>query len=165
MFTEFRPRSNPKYLRSECKACNIARCSEYAKRPDSTVFWNKLAYNLKRHGKGRISATELRTDIGEPQVCYLCGGNVTRQDAELDHVQPLSQNGRTEPNNLKWAHHLCNRMKGPRTVDELMERIERIFRKPAGMRVKPHARIRMFEIARFQRIGAVNASVAETATA
>jgi hypothetical protein len=49
----------------------------------------------------------------EDATCKLCNQQIqTIDDAEVDHIIPFSQGGRTEIENAQLAHRYCNRRKG-----------------------------------------------------
>ena len=52
-------------------------------------------------------------------ICYLCQRPVEREDATLDHVQPLSRGGVHTPLNARVAHRSCNSRKGKKLLTEL----------------------------------------------
>jgi hypothetical protein len=111
--------------RNECKECQ----KYYQKNIAPNAFWSKLKFNLKRHYGGFIyTPLELKESIGYPEICYLCGMKITNiKDAELDHIKPLSKGGKTELNNLMWAHKTCNRMKHDLMLDEMIKLMEAII--------------------------------------
>lgn len=115
-------RSESSARQSYCKKCE----KRYYRTRGKENRWTRLAWNLRRHNKGSISATELREGIGDPSTCYLCGDPVGWADSELDHVVPLSRGGRTDIPNLSWAHRKCNRLKHDLMVPELVELMSRI---------------------------------------
>ncbi len=41
--------------------------------------------------------------------CWVCGKHVARDDATLEHIQPLSQGGNSHLENLAISHAVCNR--------------------------------------------------------
>jgi 5-methylcytosine-specific restriction endonuclease McrA len=90
---------------------------------------------MRRHCNWNVTAVELKTQLGEPSVCYLCGLPVGWGDAELDHIIPLSQGGATKIENLNWSHRRCNRIKHDLTVAELVKYIGVIL----GHLTKSHA--------------------------
>jgi hypothetical protein len=45
-------------------------------------------------------------------TCYLCGKQVPRVQASVDHVIPLSKGGKDDGTNYKLAHSRCNTEKG-----------------------------------------------------
>lgn len=52
------------------------------------------------------------------EVCAYCGKKLTRQNATLDHVIPLSRGGDDSPRNLVWCCLKCNREKGSQLLSE-----------------------------------------------
>lgn len=49
-------------------------------------------------------------------VCHLCSKSVSRRDATMDHVVPLTRGGPHTRVNVKLAHRGCNSRKGDRLV-------------------------------------------------
>ncbi len=70
----------------------------------------------------------MRDVIGYPTVCHICGEKIAEvKDAELDHVIPKAQGGENCPENLRWAHRTCNRMKHNLTMAEFIELAHKII--------------------------------------
>ncbi len=91
-------------------------------------FWTHLSHNLKRHGKGNLSGSELKKHLGEPSLCHICGSIIrSSEKAELDHFKPLIKGGLSEINNLKWAHKTCNRMKHDLLMSDMLILIKKIL--------------------------------------
>jgi hypothetical protein len=65
-------------------------------------------YNIKEH---RISIFER-----DGYTCYKCGKLLTRWDATLDHVLPVSKGGKNTKDNLITCCLLCNSRRGNREV-------------------------------------------------
>jgi len=53
-------------------------------------------------------------------ICQLCYKPVTKQDASLDHVIPLSKGGNHSYQNIVLTHKRCNSGKGNRSVTQQM---------------------------------------------
>ncbi|WCK55395.1 HNH endonuclease [Aneurinibacillus sp. Ricciae_BoGa-3] len=117
--------------RSHCKACEREYYKKYRK-TSPTYRWQKLQHNLKRYPDSDVTAKQLREQLGAPEICYLCGLPLTWNDAELDHVQPLTKGGRTTISNLKWAHKKCNRMKHDYPLNEFYETLKVIYQHMAA---------------------------------
>ena len=47
-------------------------------------------------------------------LCGICGGPVSREDASIDHILPISKGGPHTLENVQCAHLLCNSKKGAR---------------------------------------------------
>jgi hypothetical protein len=45
-------------------------------------------------------------------LCGICGKRVTREDAALDHIIPVSLGGADTPDNVRLAHGSCNSRRG-----------------------------------------------------
>jgi len=44
--------------------------------------------------------------------CYVCGEHVSRKQASLEHITPLSRGGTDDWDNLAISHRRCNSMRG-----------------------------------------------------
>lgn len=53
-------------------------------------------------------------------ICYICKGKFTFKQMELDHIVPLSKNGKHEIKNCKMACVKCNRSKGAKSLSEVI---------------------------------------------
>lgn len=49
---------------------------------------------------------------GSEVLCYVCGKPVSRKDATLEHIIPLSKGGTDKWENLQISHDACNQLKG-----------------------------------------------------
>ena len=64
----------------------------------------------------RVFPVTLKSELfdAEPK-CGICGQNIhSIDDAEVDHIQPFSLGGATDPSNARLAHRFCNRSRGNR---------------------------------------------------
>lgn len=53
-------------------------------------------------------------------VCGLCGQDIHHiDDAEVDHIVPWSQGGKTVRENARLVHRLCNRWRGTKDPSQL----------------------------------------------
>ena len=52
--------------------------------------------------------------------CFFSGVQLQREDASIDHVQPISRGGRHEESNLELVHTVINRMKASMTAEEFV---------------------------------------------
>ena len=69
----------------------------------------------------KASSVELRKLIAEQDYrCALSGVEMTPDDAELDHIDPIENGGSNEINNLQWLHKDVNRAKGTMSQDEFL---------------------------------------------
>lgn len=60
-----------------------------------------------------ITTALRRAVIGrDGYVCGICGDEVEPPDVHIDHIHPRSRGGKTEPDNLRVTHSLCNMRKG-----------------------------------------------------
>lgn len=112
----YRVQSDGPRLRSRCKPCIQA-----SQQTDPVTFkWRSLALDLRKRPAGgkAPTATALRSALGEPYRCGLCGGALSWEVAALDHLLPLSRGGTHAIENLCWMHRVCNTAKGGLTIEE-----------------------------------------------
>ena len=88
--------------------------------------WEKLSGNVRRDGLGPSGAM-LRDQLGPPSICYLCGDPVGWEGSEIDHINPRSNGGVNEVNNLAWTHKRCNRVKHDMLLPEMTSLIAKIL--------------------------------------
>lgn len=60
----------------------------------------------------RESLYRVRTRILGVVRCFVCGGIVTKEQASLEHIVPLSQGGGDNWMNLDISHKRCNTERG-----------------------------------------------------
>jgi 5-methylcytosine-specific restriction endonuclease McrA len=87
-----------------CKPCSIQKKNQYRRTPDDELSGKEWRF---------IRAIWL--DGGVVRCAY-CGEPTT--NPERDHVQPLSNGGKTVPENIVPACPTCNRSKSSRPVTE-----------------------------------------------
>ena len=76
--------------------------------------------NEKKAGRG-VSPRKLMEKFKTQQYrCFFTGIELQREDASIDHVQPISKGGKHEESNLELVHSAINRMKGSMTADEFI---------------------------------------------
>jgi 5-methylcytosine-specific restriction endonuclease McrA len=51
--------------------------------------------------------------------CHICGGLVSWDEFEVDHIFPISRGGTSAQENLGTSHRECNRRKGARVLEEV----------------------------------------------
>lgn len=56
-------------------------------------------------------------------LCHLCRQQLKLEDAELDHVIPVSLGGSDEAENIKLAHRFCNRSRRNSSVEAARARL------------------------------------------
>ena len=54
------------------------------------------------------SFRELKNLIPMPEVCPFCGTKLNSDNAEIDHIIPVSMGGKNEPDNLRYVCRRCN---------------------------------------------------------
>lgn len=99
----------------------LSKCQKHyrAQRRAEGVPW-------ANEGSGRFKARARRFGVAyEPinrfdvferdgWLCGICGGSVSRDDASIDHILPISKGGPHSLGNVQCAHLLCNSKKGAR---------------------------------------------------
>ena len=56
-------------------------------------------------------------------VCRICGRETEFDDGEIDHIVAKSKDGTDDPDNLQWACHRCNKLKGSNLTNEQVRRV------------------------------------------
>lgn len=59
----------------------------------------------------------------DEETCRICGRTTEFGDGEIDHKTPKSKGGGDDYDNLQWACHRCNKLKGNKRTDEEVRRI------------------------------------------
>lgn len=59
--------------------------------------------------------------------CALCGKKLAFSEMTLDHIIPLTQNGKDEVENLQVCCYQCNQLKGSILPADLMQKVTEIF--------------------------------------
>ncbi len=83
------------------------------------------AYVLKRYARKKRASTIEKVDFAsilerDGLFCYICEQAILPDQAiDFDHVIPLSRGGVHTESNLKPTHHLCNRRKFNKLLEEL----------------------------------------------
>jgi hypothetical protein len=77
--------------------------------------------NETKAGRG-VSPRRLMEKFKANQYrCFFTGIELEREDASIDHVQPISKGGKHDESNLELVHSAINRMKGSMTAAEFIE--------------------------------------------
>ena len=81
--------------------------------------------------KGRVRFSRLNIYARDVDTCQYCGRQLPRSELNLDHVQPRSQGGKTNWENVVCSCLPCNLRKGGRTPDQARMKL---FKKPVRPR-------------------------------
>lgn len=84
-----------------------------SKLKDGRRFYSGEVWNsIERVERAKVS-NELRQEIFERDgyTCVNCG-STEKESLEIDHIQPISKGGKTEPSNLQTLCRNCNIRKG-----------------------------------------------------
>jgi|ERR1700722_218151 len=99
------------------KEQTIKRSIEYQRRNAKDKAARDSKYRaLKRGSVGAEKFTLDEIFERDNQTCYLCGKAVTRRDATMDHVIPITKGGPHTRANVKLAHRGCNARKSDRIL-------------------------------------------------
>jgi len=116
-----RERSRKRRLDPEyCKEVNQRKRAWNSKNPLAV-----RAYVLKRYARKKRASTIEKVDFAsilerDGLFCYICEQPILPDQAiDFDNVIPLSRGGMHTESNLKPTHHLCNRRKFNKLLEEL----------------------------------------------
>jgi 5-methylcytosine-specific restriction endonuclease McrA len=90
---------------------------------------------LTAYGKVPTSAPRLTKKnifIRDENICQYTGRKVSKKDADIDHVIPLSRNGKNAWDNMVVCAKDVNRMKANRTPEEAGLKLIKQPKKPTG---------------------------------
>ena len=73
---------------------------------------------------GSLSIADAKKIIESPPTCIYCLKPVPWRDLSIDHMEPRSRGGSSEPDNLVYVDRLCNQIKGDLTKDEFIALLE-----------------------------------------
>lgn len=84
-----------------------------SKLKDGRRFYSGEVWNSIERVEGAKVSNELRQEIFERDgyTCVNCG-STEKESLEIDHIQPISKGGKTEPSNLQTLCRNCNIRKG-----------------------------------------------------
>jgi hypothetical protein len=57
------------------------------------------------------------------EICQICGRTTEFGDGEIEHKIPTSKGGSDDPENLQWACHRCNKLKGNTRTNEQVRKM------------------------------------------
>ena len=92
---------------------NVLKSIDSSKVIDGRRFYSVEVWNsIERVERAKVS-NELRQEIFERDgyTCVNCG-STEKESLEIDHIQPISKGGKTEPGNLQTLCRNCNFRKG-----------------------------------------------------
>lgn len=68
-----------------------------------------------------VTGTQIENLAKKQQYkCNLTGVELSPDDAEADHIQPVADGGKHEIENVQIVHQVINRMKGTMTQDQFV---------------------------------------------
>ena len=122
-----------------CKVCKRVYMKGYFQKNKAMLATKQKPYNEKwRKGNGHARVLEharatrarrrvslrggdhiLISDLYERDsgICGICEGSCEKNDASIDHIQPISKQGEHVWSNVQLAHLHCNRFKGASTLE------------------------------------------------
>lgn len=88
----------------------------------------------QKNSEASVTAADLMKKIRNQNFkCALSGIKLTPENAQLDHIEPLSEGGTNAIDNLQWLDARVNKAKGTMSQDEFVDMCERICRKQSRM--------------------------------
>ena len=94
-------------------------------------FASKVKTANKRAKKigaeGRITLGEIVERWSDTIFCAICKRFIEESDASLDHLDPLSQGGRNELDNILIVHSWCNNLKGNQDIQNAYEKFSKTY--------------------------------------
>lgn len=127
-------KNRDKYLaqKHEYYLKNKARIAAYNK----SYLQSEFGKERNREGGSRYEARKHKATI-EPVkrnvvykrdrgICYLCGKKVSKKNWQLEHIIPLSRNGKHSYENVAVSHPKCNQMKRDKTPEEYERWLEKL---------------------------------------
>ena len=94
------------YIQSTTKGIPVETTKDVIK------FANSIPENLPKLDRKCNYTSNLKWLIRKSNLCDICLKPVTKQEASLDHVIPLSKGGLNNRNNYRLTHKSCNQKKG-----------------------------------------------------
>lgn len=61
---------------------------------------------------GTLPIDEARKIVADPPVCPYCDKQIPYREISIDHIEPRSKGGSSEPGNLVYCDRRCNQAKG-----------------------------------------------------
>jgi 5-methylcytosine-specific restriction endonuclease McrA len=135
------PEAVRKYQRELHKKNREHNCAKMRSYYARRFFWGRA---MKLRQENRANYRDLAS-IWKFQrgLCALTGEKLTRENAHLDHITPITRGGGDEKENLRWLTKKANLIKRDLTDEELVmfcanvmrwlgDRIELVDKIPAG---------------------------------
>jgi 5-methylcytosine-specific restriction endonuclease McrA len=107
--------------RGTCKSCMAANTrAHYQRNPDKVKDRVKIYNDLKKQAGGIYTAEDINTIRKRLENrCSYCSTSL-EQTEEIDHMQPISRGGHSDPSNLTLACRKCNRDKHNKSAMEFI---------------------------------------------
>ena len=83
-----------------------------AKTPDSKAKSLQTAWRMATDRKGTLPMEDARKIVADPPSCPYCQKPIPYREISIDHIQPRSKGGTSEPDNLVYCDRRCNQAKG-----------------------------------------------------
>lgn len=119
-------RSRLKHLETRLEAERLYREQNAAACRERCNRWRRANPEKWCQVQARREARKRGTQIGpvdyaailarDGLTCHICGGPVTRETLEFDHVVPLARGGPHTAANIRVSHNRCNWKKGARLL-------------------------------------------------
>ena len=88
----------------------------------------QVAWHSATDKAGTLKLSEARSIVADPPLCPYCQIKIPYQDISIDHVQPRSRGGSSDPENLVFCDRICNLAKGNLTGPEFTALMEFLSR-------------------------------------
>jgi 5-methylcytosine-specific restriction endonuclease McrA len=108
--------------RGACKACMAANTKKHYISNPQKVIERVAKYKEQMERAGGCYSSDDVAEIRRRQndMCPYCGSPLN-QEGEVDHMQPVSRGGSSNPENLLIACRTCNRDKHSKTASEFLQ--------------------------------------------
>lgn len=83
-----------------------------AKTPDSKARSLQTSFRHATDRTGTLSMEEARKIVANPPNCPYCEKPIPYREISIDHIQPRSKGGSSDPENLVYCDRRCNQAKG-----------------------------------------------------
>lgn len=120
--TYVRTTTDPAKRRASDAARKPARNQRLKRRRQTDETWRRAEAEKCRIAHQRRQCGRTLAEIGEEEGwrCYLCFESVTEDEAEIEHIVPVSRGGPLQlRENVALAHEVCNKRKNARAIAAL----------------------------------------------
>ena len=83
-----------------------------AKTPESKARSLQSSWRQATDRTGTLTIKDAKKIVADPPMCPYCGKVIPYREISIDHIQPRSKGGASEPANLVYCDRRCNQAKG-----------------------------------------------------